>query len=517
MTAQKDSGSRDVIPRWRSVRRTIEAGEFQVLQRKRVLDSRHQAHIHAAQSRWNSQPSEISAAELVGSKLVTDESVDVSGAAQYLKDKGSNPLVRRIASKALAEPQDGTRAHERRGSSVSSDQFFYERIRKDKLRLRRDPRNAIAWVDIARRYTAIGQFPQAERAITLAIALAPTSRYIHRVASRFYVHVGSPDVAYRLLSKWERTKEDPWLMAALLSVASVGDLPIRSLKPARRIIDNSDFRPIETSELVSEVATIELRDGNERRARPLFRRSLTTPTDNSLAQVEWASSQITQLSVSYEGLDVPFAAEALARSAAERGDWDEAYEQALVWLDDQPFDTDAAVFGSYIAAVAFENWEGATTIARAGLTARPGDPLLSNNLAYALAEDGFITEAIDVLSSVNVSLASTEDQIALTATQGLLNFRAGNASAGSKDYRRAIEVARRHGYSELEAMASSMFLREALSKHEWQDLTDLIVALQKFQETLSDQAVLLCIRRTESLLSERNDATSRPDTQEKPN
>lgn len=499
MTAQKDSGTRDVIPRWRSVRRTIEAGEFQSLGIPRPLDAQHVADLARARRHWARAPNEISAGEFVGASLVADEPIQDESAAEVLRESSSE-ILRRLASFAIDSPNPShKKAHSDLNLEVSFGEFK-RRIARGKSRVRDDPRNAIAWADLARRYTALGQFPQADRALTLALALAPDSRYLHRIASRFYVHIGQPERAFWMLNSWERTQEDPWLMSALLSVASVGEIKIRSLKQARRIVESMNFRPIEKAELASEVGTLELRGGNDRKARSFFKTSLTTPTDNSLAQVEWASEQLTQLVISLAELNVPFAAEAHARSAAKEGRWDEAWEHAVCWLDDQPFDTEAAIFGSYVAAVAFERWDDSAEIAQIGLRARPKEVLLMNNLAYALVEGGRLQEAADVLASVDTVGASVEDQIALTATQGLLLFRLGDATRGFGQYQRAIEVARQRGLTDIEGMARSMLLREELRLNRWEEIPQLLAAVQRLVGKIEDPGVLLWVHRIEEVL-----------------
>ncbi|MDQ6613354.1 MAG: hypothetical protein M3083_00935 [Actinomycetota bacterium] len=288
-------------------------------------------------------------------------------------------------------------------------------------------------------------------------------------------------------------------MAASLSVAGVGKFSIGSLRAATRILDNANFRLVERSELAGEMATLELASGGERKARELFRRSLGTPTDNSLAQVQWASDKLPSLALQLENVEIPFVAEALSRAAYQQGDWKSALFHAIRWIDDQPFDTQAATTASYIAAVGLEDWDTSVIAAEMGLRAKPHDPLLTNNLAYALVERGDLTRAAEYLTIDRVRAAEKAERVALDATRGLLKFRLGNRDEGRALYGKAIEFARRSGEADAEAMARSMLIREELRHGGVTQIEALIAALDKVRGDVHDAGVLQSIRRAKEI------------------
>ncbi|MEZ5220267.1 MAG: tetratricopeptide repeat protein [Ilumatobacteraceae bacterium] len=274
-------------------------------------------------------------------------------------------------------------------------------------------------------------------------------------------------------------------MAAMLASASVASLPVRELKLARRILSDDSFRLIERSELESELATLDLRTGSDKKARKAFQRSLVEPTDNALAQAQWASKALQSLEVSPQVTEVPFNAEARTRAATEAGRWSDAVDQAVKWLDDQPFDTDAAVLGSYAASLGLNDWSTAIEIARSGLTAQPSHPMLLNNLAYALVEDGQFTAASEALS--RVPEADGVGRVPPTATRGLLAFRTGSVQLGRALYTEAIAAAAKIGDRSLEAMARAMLLREELKVGDLQTSSEMAAALQRIAGGLSKE------------------------------
>jgi tetratricopeptide (TPR) repeat protein len=187
-------------------------------------------------------------------------------------------------------------------------------------------------------------------------------------------------------------------------------------------------------------------------------------------------------------------------AAARDGNWGEAVLQGEAWLEDQPFDTEAAILGSYAAAVGLEAWDKSAEFAAAGLRARPHHPTLTNNLAYALIEKGDLPQAEKVLTGFDASRASGPELVAISATRGLLAFRDGRTEEGLAQYSDAIESARRLGDPHAEAMARAMLAREELLTHMARELpVAQMSSLRALARRIHDKGVLRCIGRAEEL------------------
>jgi tetratricopeptide (TPR) repeat protein len=212
--------------------------------------------------------------------------------------------------------------------------------------------------------------------------------------------------------------------------------------------------------LASALGTLELKAGNDKRARRLFRQALREPTENSLAQAEWASNRISGLTIEPQDLGEPNAFEARARSGMETGVWEDVIDESWRWHDDQPFDSNATMMGSYAAAVGLEDYEECVRLARAGLVANPGDAMLRNNLAFGLLQLGEVEQAHRALTERPIQGADEEERATHLATLGLLDYRLGNIERGRELYRRAIAMAR--GDPDLQALAAIMMAREEL-------------------------------------------------------
>lgn len=498
MVAGKGDRDRHVVPRWRSVRRTLEAGEFQRLPEARPLDAAHVLELEAIERRWLDEYTEMAAAEYVGAALVAGVPLQAETAASVLA-LSDNPLFRQLAERfeGATTSASGVPQPSPANSSASLERMF-ERAASAKARTIRDPMNAIAWADLARRYTVLGELDRADRSLKVARALAPESRYLLRVATRFYLHRGQPDRAVRMLQDSVRTSDDPWLLAAVLAAQSVAGRPPSGVRSARRVLEDQRFRQIEMAELSSELGTLELAAGKDRRARQLFRESLGDPTDNSLAQAEWASHRV-ELIVPLDSLEVPFAAEAHARSLAQEGKWTAALTFGLEWLDDQPFDTHAASFASYVASVGLDEWELSKEIAQAGLRANPRDPILLNNLAYAELELGNVPEAAASLARISTPPPADAESAAVTATKGLLAFRQGDVEAGRSLYQRATQLARRSGSNSAAATARAMWLGEEL-RAGTAGIDELLAEVRNLSESKIEPGTRRCVERALGLL-----------------
>ncbi len=461
MTVAAGPSERDVIKRWQTFRAALVGEELGRPSITVELDERALTELTESRREWQDDPSLISAAELVSTGLVLGRPDLVEDAARSL-DLQLLPLgVRHLFQAALTREDSMDQAGRwDRDDVQSSDR--HRVVAALKRALDHDPRRAVAWLDLGRIYAEFGQLRSAERAVRTAIALAPDNRFVLRSASCFFVNLTQADRAHDLLVSSSATPTDPWLLAAELATSNAAGTKSRFMKQARQVVEDSDFSERSLSELVSEAGTFELRAGAERKARQLLRRASEDPTENAVAQVEWASRRDSGLRVPTRKLDLPSAYEARTQRALQAGEWRAGVEAAQNWLDDQPFSTVAAVVASYAALTGLRDFQLGRTLALRGLQANPSDPGLLNNAAYALIELGQPAAAAEYLRKVSVSTAPADLQIVLLATFGMLSYRHDDAETGRDMYREAMRFARQRNRAELEAMAAVMMTREEL-------------------------------------------------------
>jgi len=341
-------------------------------------------------------------------------------------------------------------------------QKTYDRIHALRLRLRDEPRNSIAWIDLARQHTVLGHAEQASRAVRIAVNISPTNRFILRCAARFLIHVRDLHGAHRLLRTAPSTPYDPWLTAAEIAVASAANIQARFGKSGQKLFLSADHSHFHTSELASALGTMELEYGKSRNARKLFNDSLRSPTENAIAQAQWASKKLTRWGIDLSAYKSPCTYEAKAWENFDRGLWDEALQGSTDWLLDEPFSTKAAALGSYIASTVMEDYTRAERILKEGLIASPNCAILRNNLAFVYGSMGRSQEAEQQIGMIHQATMTPTDEITVLATKGLILFRKGIFEKGRELYRAAMEKADRSSFDNHRARAAVYLAREEI-------------------------------------------------------
>jgi tetratricopeptide (TPR) repeat protein len=443
MQRQPSITGRKMIPRWRGLQATPSQELFSSKNRKLVTTPGGSDDILAE---WIRAPTPWSAADLVAMALVEGRSAEADKAAAFLRTMmdGLAPGVRQ-----LVLSYDDPRQFPMKPSAVQTPpEVKWRHIAELKSEIRTYPRNAILYVELARAHVSLGQTGPAKRAFEIALALAPSNRYVLRCAVRFYVFETEYDRAWSVLANIPR--DDPWLIASRVAVADLTGRPQESLRTTRRLIDDGD--PGQITELAAAVATLELDAGGNKLAKKLFRRGAEHPTDNTVAQIRWAH-QTNGIPFDQVLLQTDLSFEARTGQAVEEQKWQVATDNASTWFGDEPFSTRAASTGAFIAAEMLQDFERANLIASMGLVVSPHDPILLNNRAYALACLGNTAAATEDLKSARGLPLDETDEICLLATEGCILYRSGEPKAGAERYHAAIEYGVDHKLPELSQRA----------------------------------------------------------------
>ena len=457
---------RQVVPRWRPFRVAAHLGLLGDPGPGKERLEPSPGEIEELEAEWHRHRSPSHAANLIDAAIVLNRPEIATEAARFLlsnplDDSSQSDLARFILGEVIGPEPVAT-------PPDLAPQERHRRIAAARRSLHRQPRNPVLLVDLARDYSALGQLKKAEKAILQAVSLAPDNRFVLRAASRFFLHTHRPDDAHKLLRGADRTRHDPWLLAAEIVAAIAAEKTSRWVNLGRRMIDDGMIEPQHTTELASAIGTIEHSHGNRRQVRRLFAHALIRPTENTVAQASWISRHMPGFEVRRDKLQVPRAYEARAWKSVVEGRYTDAIEMAWKWLRDEPFATRASQFGSGVAAVALGDFQTATVLASAARMANPDDPRLIAQLIYCLASRDDPDEAerllVDVLPGLirrNPGVHSDiEWSVIEAADRGLIAYRRGHVEEGRFNYTRAIALARQTGKEPLRAGAFLNFVRE---------------------------------------------------------
>ncbi len=464
---------RRVIPNWRDFKSTLENGElkcqldksFKIPNSDRLLQERIDDFLNSS--------SIGTAADLVSVAYVLEkyENPDVKKALDYIEEnkKSASQSLKDLGEKFRSQKFVDQDKQIIQDKPISPEENYILNIRTKigqiKKYLRLYPINPIAWVEISRLYSMLGQKTQSEKAMKIALTLDPNNRFIIRSAVRLFIHNDKADEAYYYIRKTESLKFDPWLLSTEIATSCILERRPKFVKESVSLIDSGNFSNFSITELSSSLGTLEFYEGSSKKSKGFFRKSLLAPNDNSLAQVEWISKEDRSLQFNTDKITIKNPQEAYAIKSFEDCNWNRALHYSESWLNDIPFSTRPVLIGSFVAETFLDDNEKAMQLCKRGLIANPNDIIVQNNLICSYAQANMLDDAVQLLERIKPEIPdlSDENKIVLQATTGLILFRLGEYEKGRELYMKAIENAKNGKFEYLKNMAHLHLTREEIN------------------------------------------------------
>jgi tetratricopeptide (TPR) repeat protein len=449
------SGPRRVVPRWRASWVTAQTPEGR--SNRQGIAPSLEAAVGRATAEFEAAPSVPLAAELMFVARQAEETeLAEYAAAHILRFRGhisSRTLLKEAAEISGRRPAEHV---------IGETDVFLAHARR---LLRRDFDNPVLLTDMAWAITAAGRARAAERYVRAALALAPNNRFVLRAAVRYFLHLGDKQRAHRLLLKSQLLQGDPWIQASEIAVASVLGKTSRLIKSSERMLEAAGVLPANLSELGSAVATVHLAEGDTKRAKRLFTRTLASPNDNVVAQAEWATRKL-DLVVTESALKVKYSFEANSAHSYRNLDVGTAIQQAHYWREDEPFAARPIGWLAHLYAIN-DDFERAVEYHQQLLELKSdGDTgdLLNQN--FSRIETGAFDEAARQLMQLSLRQDATEHRAQVLANAGALAYAAGDVFAGRELYERGAAAAKASGDLRTEALVRAFFARAAVKYHD---------------------------------------------------
>lgn len=466
-----NKGPRYPTPIWYDRRDTEAAKTTQALapsRNPRDVASQVERGVKIALQRFRHHRDASSAAEAVTVASMVRQPELAADAAAYLIYETASlpPQLLRYARRALeprptAIPSPSTKVEH--ANSYRMIEKAREAVVISKSQLKLAPSNPLAWLDLSRAHSILGNNIKARRAMLAAIRFGPQSRLILRAAARLEELQGDPEAALARLRR--RPHEgDPWILASELAYSTQLGVAPSNVRTARTLLNSGNLAPFHLSELGAALGTLEIMNGRDRRARQLFRQSLVQPTRNTISQSSWAFNKYgladdDEVSSILEAVTAD-AAEANFHRQVLRGQWEKAVLEARRWLDGEPFNSQGAVMGASVAGAALDNWSQAEDfLSEELLRSHSYQPQLLLSTAYIYGSNNRIIRAARTLAMISRAELTESQAIVYTANIGLLEYRKGNLEVGRELY---IEAARR---AKTEDRNTPGIYRSALAHH----------------------------------------------------
>lgn len=319
------------------------------------------------------------------------------------------------------------------------------------------------WVELSREYTILGQYEKAKKAIQTAYGLSPNNRAVLRAIARFYTHISDHEQALYYLRQSSIVNNDPWVLAAEISISNVLRKTSNKIKVARQIVESNNFTPLSISELASELGTMEIYSGNSKLGKKRLKTASIEPFENAAAQLAWINNNVCNISsiiFSFpSSIECNFEAHTLL--CLKNQDWVCAQKAAGLWQEYQPFSHNVALISSFISSDYLQDYDTAIKSIKCGLLSNPNNVDLMNNYIYALILSGNIEAAKkEYQHALSFDSGSEKKSVSLLATGGLLQYRCGNSQEGKRMYIDAIEQLKNDGKPELVFRATLCLARE---------------------------------------------------------
>ena len=425
--------TRRLIPKWRKARFSLHQpdmlGLIKPIKSTAPIITSDEA-VDLALWTWERTKSIGDLADVLAFGMDVRQRIRLGPAAETaLKSPEATPVMKIVAQEIL---KSGTSE-----ALLWRDSEAAKSVRGLRALLRNAPNDAIALVDLAQHYLAVGKQRAAYRALMTAHQISPNSVHVLRAVTRFWIHVGMPDKAHAFIKKAPRTATDPWLMASEIATAQVAGAPSAQLRKAQRALTTNAFKSRDITELAGAIGGAELYQGNFKEARKLFRLALEYPTDNVLAQ---AITNQDHLQIEINDSLIQKAPngvfEGRALQALLRTDFEEVARLTECWAEEETFSSRPRLLQSFVHG-ALGNFEKALEAAEAGLLTDPKDMSLRGNRAYALALMKRFDEAEAELKIIDAQ--GNEDNRPLTlATMGAVKLLMGEHELGSALYEEAL-------------------------------------------------------------------------------
>ena len=507
MALVPEDKERHVIPNWRGFSLTASQRELSAF----TLENKRKIDISEYIYDWKHNRNISYAGDLIGAAIANNLPIneDIQDAAVFvLHNVGiCSELLQSAAKYVLGlntELQSSSRYTNCRMvlDSIIQRPELYKNIAYLKNTIKIYPYNPIPYVEISRFYAILGQNNQAEKYMRIALYLANNNRYVIRSAVRLFTHINKQDEALFILRHSEALKYDPWLLSADISLTTLLGKHQRYIKVGQIMVADQNYSRNSISELSSAIATLEFANGALKNSRKLFDISLYDPTDNSLAQAEWARSKSLDINADKNNIEkVSNNYEANTIASVNQDKYNDALFYSTLWIKDIQYATSPIMYASHIAISLVQDLDISEQILHIGLASNPSDPTLLNNLAYVYALSDKVEKAEQCIIRANSNKSIPEStKLCLSATQGLLEFRKGNPDLGRILYSDVINQTKNANYPELNWSAIINYAREEIQINS-EYASSAIDAVKQITERAVDKDITMMKQRLLKSLS----------------
>ncbi len=425
--SQQDGAARFVVPRWLDYKFALKSGELAL--QGDIYIPPCVSFLDEFQA-FKESPNPGLGADLMGKAFLEDRR-EQRELAEYVARAVNIASPSRDLAKRILSDEAG------KASTKSEEKSLEAQVSILRSSLKKFPRNPTKWVDLSRIYAALGLDRKAVLCFRTALALAPEDRFTVRAFSRFCIHTDQVEEALIWFGKNSSLFHDPWLLATAESLAKIDEKP--SPLPRKLSLETSSEREcFHNSELFEAFAMSELINGKDQRARRVFRKAWSCPSQNVVRHAEWVTRSKLPGLRGETYVNFGESREASAREAFRSGDFFEALRQCEIWRFEEPYSREPLAFESVVHCV-LERFEQVAVCFRKAKERNLMSPTLWNNYVFSVLMSGDQDSGSKLLADF-AKHASEDDKFLVFANRGLLALVSGEEEDAKEFYSQAEDA-----------------------------------------------------------------------------
>jgi tetratricopeptide (TPR) repeat protein len=455
---------RNVIPRWRPLI-TVEQRDLKSV--GRFLKETHSncATDYSNQLEiWRKEDDLSAASDIFDTFILTGDRRLLLESVRMAERHNASlpPRMKHSLAEAFSKKIDPLERRKDLAAKEMDEAYLIRSVAIIKKRLVEFPRDALSHLEIARLYTILGQFKQAESSLFAARALAPDDRVILRATLQFYDIVAGLDDGLKIIRRSSRLQYDPWIQSAEVATSTLLGKSSQIAKKVSIYTNKDGLVNRDQSELAMALATLDRAAGvKERKIFQLVKKALPLSTENGFSQAIWLSDQSSREFVNRfpDAMPSSEAYEAKVRLSIDKKEFEDARTFARFWAEDQPFSIDAIIEYLYLASVHSSIDDRSVKFAVRAMNVYSDNWNVLNAcvLVFAEAKD-FINSDI-ALQRLDREAPAGAPRSFVEAARGFVSFSKGSFIDGRAFYERATRIAMEYKRYDLLINATMFWLR----------------------------------------------------------
>lgn len=428
---------RQLIPRWHTSRKSMELQFPSFAKKNNNQINLEDVYTQEARFNWRNEKTILTATE-VNSSLFIRQMYDDSDYKESLCFLLSN--FEKLP-KGTADFVSPTLKKVDKSATYSTSPLVVQGIiKKLKYILKTFPEDSMTWVDLAFYYAILGMDEKTDKCFKVAYSLCNDNSFVVRSYARYLVHNDCADKALWVLNKTADAKSNPLIASAAIAIGTSFDIKSVNISVGKKILENFSGHVAFKSDLAACIGTLELNNGNVKKAKKYFSDAFLSPSENVISQYNWLYHKYG-FEISNSLVKDQTSIESSVNDFYVQGDFYNCREKLLELHNFQPFSDGPIADAGYMSLVGLNDPSFVIKLSENRIPKTHMSFTELNNLVVAKLLENRIEDAeLEFrLLARKTHDSDPETRGVLLATTGLYFFKRGYIDESIKFYQESID------------------------------------------------------------------------------